>query len=96
MSISPDTIARISHLARLPNENTGDNLRLQNDLNRIVQMVEKIQEANTQDIDPMAHPLHMNQVFRPDEVTEANERDLLIKLSSKAEAGLYLVPQVIE
>jgi aspartyl-tRNA(Asn)/glutamyl-tRNA(Gln) amidotransferase subunit C len=96
MSISPEAIARIAHLARLPSENTRDSLALQDDLGRIVQMVNQITEADTQGIVPMAHPLNMNQEFRADEVTEQNERDLLIKLSSKAEAGLYLVPQVIE
>jgi aspartyl-tRNA(Asn)/glutamyl-tRNA(Gln) amidotransferase subunit C len=96
MSISLEAIERIAHLARLPIENTRESQALQDDFNRIVKMVDQITEANTQDITPMAHPLQMNQVLRPDVVTELNERDQLIKLSSKAEAGLYLVPQVIE
>lgn len=96
MSISLEAIERIAHLARLPNENTRESHALQDDLNRIVKMVDQITEANTKDISPMAHPLNMNQPLRPDTVTELNERDLLIKLSSKEESGLYLVPQVIE
>lgn len=96
MSISLEAIERIAHLARLPNENTRDSHALQDDLNRIVQMVNQITETNTQGIEPMAHPLNMQQVLRADVVTELNERDSLIKLAPKAEAGLYLVPQVIE
>ncbi len=96
MSISLEAIERIAHLARLPYENTRESLAIQDDLNRIVQMVDQITEANTENIAPMAHPLQMNQILRPDKVTELNERDVLMKLSSKTESGLYLVPQVIE
>lgn len=96
MSISLEAIERIAHLARLPYEHTPDSHPIQDDLNRIVQMVDQIRGADTKGISPMAHPLNMSQVFRTDEVTELNERDQLMLLSSKAEAGLYLVPQVIE
>jgi aspartyl-tRNA(Asn)/glutamyl-tRNA(Gln) amidotransferase subunit C len=44
----------------------------------------------------MAHPLDANQRLRADEVTEANQRELFQAIAPKTEAGIYLVPQVIE
>lgn len=96
MSISLEAIERIAHLARLPLEHTSDGHPIQDDLNRMVKMVDQIRGADTQGISPMAHPLNMSQAFRTDDITELNEREQLISLSSKAEAGLYLVPPVIE
>ena len=44
----------------------------------------------------MAHPLDANQRLRVDKVTEANQRELFQEIAPKTEAGIYLVPQVIE
>lgn len=96
MPFSQDAIEYIAHLARLKIENHQDNGGIQDDLNRIVAMVDQISAANTEDIEPMAHPLEMVQRLRPDEVTELNERDALLALAPKAEAGLFLVPTVLE
>lgn len=96
MSITHDVITRITHLARLSNENSGNTQAIQGDLSRIVRMVDQITSCNTEGILPMAHPLDMQQHLRPDVVTEKNERDTLIKLAPVAEEGLYLVPTVIE
>lgn len=96
MSFSQDTIEYIAHLARLKIENNQNDGSIQNDLNRIVAMVDQISAANTEGIQPMAHPLDMVQRMRPDKITESNERDALLALAPKAEAGLFLVPTVLE
>jgi aspartyl-tRNA(Asn)/glutamyl-tRNA(Gln) amidotransferase subunit C len=44
----------------------------------------------------MAHPLAMTQRLRPDEVTEADQRDLYQRNSQAVSHGFYLVPKVIE
>ena len=96
MPITRKTIESLAHLARLGVENTQDNASIQEDLSRIVAMVDQISTANTEGIEPMAHPLETIQQLRADVVTESDERDLLLALAPKAEAGLFLVPQVIE
>lgn len=96
MSFSRETILKIAKLARLGLENTRDGDSIQDDLSRIVAMVDQITSANTAGISPMAHPLELAQPYRQDEVIEPNQRDTLLKLAPKAEAGLFLVPPVIE
>ena len=62
----------------------------------IINVVEKIKSANTDNIEPMAHALELSQRMRPDQVTEKNNRDLWQQNAPQKESGLYLVPQVIE
>ena len=52
--------------------------------------------ANTTNITPMAHPLDAVQRLRPDVVNETDQRDLFQSIAPKVDAGVYLVPQVIE
>lgn len=95
-TFSQEEIAKIAHLARLEFEKNGPQSSIQDDLNKIVRMVGQISSATTNGIEPMAHPLEMPQPLRADEVTEKNEREKLQTLSSWKEAGLFLVPTVIE
>jgi aspartyl-tRNA(Asn)/glutamyl-tRNA(Gln) amidotransferase subunit C len=96
MPFSRDTIEYVAHLARLDIRDTQDIDSIQADLNRIVAMVDQITAANTDGIQPMAHPLEMVQRLRPDTVTEPNDRDTLLALAPMSEAGLFLVPTVLE
>lgn len=85
-------IENIAHLARLDNPNNS----LQNDLEQIVRLVEKIQSVNTEGISPMAHPLETSNNLRADSVTEPNQWAVLKTLAPKTEADLFLVPKVME
>ena len=96
MPFSRDTIEYVAHLARLDISDTQDINSIQADLNRIVAMVDQITAANTDGIQPMAHPLEMVQRLRPDVVIEPNARETLLALAPMSEAGLFLVPTVLE
>ena len=97
MPFAPDTVKHLAHLARIEIDDTRDRASIQEDLDRIVSMVDKIRLANTEGVEPMSHPLDgISARFRTDEVTESDERESLSTLAPKAEAGLYLVPLMIE
>ncbi len=53
-------------------------------------------EVDTNNVQPMAHPMDVSQRLRPDEALEVNQRAPFQKIAPKTEDGLYLVPQVIE
>jgi aspartyl-tRNA(Asn)/glutamyl-tRNA(Gln) amidotransferase subunit C len=59
-------------------------------------MVDALQSVDTRNVEPMANPLDAVQYLRPDEVTEANCRDIFQAIAPAVEDGLYLVPRVIE
>ena len=65
-------------------------------LSSIVDFVDQLQAAPTDDVVPMAHPMDQSQRLRADAVTESNERDKLQKNAPSTENGFYLVPKVIE
>ena len=95
VSLSKDQVQHIATLARLklPDEQFDD---VVDKLSRIVDFVDQLQAAPTDDVLPMAHPLNMTQRLRSDAVTEPNERDAVQANAPKTEGGYYLVPRVIE
>ncbi len=95
VSLEKDQVQHIAMLARL--KLTDDEFDETVDkLSRIVDFVDQLRQADTQDVVPMAHPLNESQRLRPDEVSEGDTRETLQKNASSVENGLYLVPKVIE
>jgi aspartyl-tRNA(Asn)/glutamyl-tRNA(Gln) amidotransferase subunit C len=95
MSISADEVRAIARLARLAIDDS-DIPGYADHLSRILAFVEQMNAAETNDIEPLAHPLDLAARLRPDRVTEMNERDLFQARAPQVENGLYLVPKVIE
>ncbi|VAX11459.1 Aspartyl-tRNA(Asn) amidotransferase subunit C @ Glutamyl-tRNA(Gln) amidotransferase subunit C [hydrothermal vent metagenome] len=95
MSLERADVKKIAHLAQLDvGESRMDDLAA--DLSNILDLVAQMSNVNTDDVIPMAHPLHMVQRLRTDEVTETDHRETFQANAPQTEAGLYLVPQVIE
>ncbi|MBM4233561.1 MAG: Asp-tRNA(Asn)/Glu-tRNA(Gln) amidotransferase subunit GatC [Gammaproteobacteria bacterium] len=96
MSLSRADIENIARLARL--ELTEAEIPVYVDsLSKIFAFVGELDRAPTSGIAPMAHPLPgLAQRLRTDEVREPNCRDTYQQNAPQVEAGLYLVPKVIE
>lgn len=95
MSLNRTDVEKIAHLARLAvSDAEADGYT--KDLSGILELVEQMNSVDTDGVTPMAHPLHMAQRLRPDEVREADQRELFQSIAPATEAGLYLVPKVIE
>ena len=95
MSLTPDDIKKIAHLARL-NLSENDVQLYGSQLSNILGFIEKMNAVDTQNVEPLAHPLDINQRLRPDVVTESDLREKYQAIAPQVEAGLYLVPKVIE
>lgn len=95
VSLTKEQVQHIATLARLQLEDAEFDDVVEK-LSRIVDFVDQLQEAPTDDVLPMAHPLNMSQRLRADEVTEANEREFIQENAPSTEDGYYLVPKVIE
>lgn len=95
MSLSTEQIGQIAQLARL--EVSPDQTELYSrQLTDILAMVDQLGDAETEGIVPMAHPLGMTQRLRDDAVSETDQRDAFQRIAPAVDAGLYLVPKVIE
>lgn len=95
MAIEHADVLRAAHLARISLDD-ADADRYVGDLSRILNMVDRLQEVNTDDVMPLSHPLDATQPLRPDEVTETNERERFQRVAPEVSEGLYLVPRVVE
>ena len=95
MSLTSDDVKRVAKLARLglTEAETTETLR---QLNSILGLVDQMQQIDTDGVAPLAHPLELTQTLRADAVTETNQRDKFQAIAPQAEAGLYLVPRVVE
>lgn len=95
MTISTDEVIMIARLARLTIAET-DLAAYAKQLSGILDFVAQMSRVDTSGVEPMAHPLDIRARFRPDQVTETDQRDLFQGQAPQVERGLYLVPRVIE
>jgi len=95
MALTRHEVENIAHLARLriSDEEVPGYVE---SLSRIIDFVAQLDDAETNKVEPMAHPLNMAQPLRPDLVTETDQRELFQANAERTERGLYLVPRVIE
>jgi aspartyl-tRNA(Asn)/glutamyl-tRNA(Gln) amidotransferase subunit C len=95
MSLTADDVNKIAYLARLGIDKQ-DVAAYANDLSGMLELMTRMSEVNTDNVEPMAHPMDQMQRLRADDVTELNHREAFQAIAPQVEAGLYLVPKVIE
>ena len=95
MSLSLEQVQRIAHLARIEVSAAEAEATLSR-LNGIFQLIEAMQAVDTRGVEPMAHAQDLSQRLREDAVSEPDRRAAYQAVAPETEAGLYLVPKVIE
>jgi aspartyl-tRNA(Asn)/glutamyl-tRNA(Gln) amidotransferase subunit C len=95
VTISRKDIEKVAVLARIRVDDEQVSA-LEKDLGNILDLVDQLAAADTDSVEPMAHPLNAVQRLRADEVTETNQREAFQAIAPSTENGLYLVPRVIE
>ena len=95
MAFDRSEVEKVAHLARLHISDTEAD-EVTSRITDILQLIDKMQSVDTSAVEPLAHPLDVKQRLRADQVTETDQREQLQTLAPEAEAGLFLVPKVIE
>ena len=95
MALDAADVEKIARLARLGID-PADVPEYTRNLSDILAFVDQLNAVDTTGVEPMAHPLEATQRLRPDRVSETNDRENFQSTAPQIEAGLYLVPQVIE
>lgn len=95
MLLTLEQVRRIAHLARIEISDAEATSTL-GQLNGIFTLIEAMQATDTGGIEPMAHAQDLAQRLREDRVSETNRHEAFQAIAPEAEAGLYLVPKVIE
>jgi len=95
MTLSVDDVKCVSNLAYIDvNEDEAQAALTQ--LTEIFTLIETMQAVDTSSVEPMSHAQNVVQRLREDRVTESDQRDLYQSIAPQVEAGIYLVPKVIE
>lgn len=95
MTLSVNDVKRIADLACIEINESEAQATL-GQLADIFNLIETMQVVDTSSVEPMSHAQDVVQRLREDDITESDQRDLYQSVAPQTEAGLYLVPKVIE
>ena len=94
MSLTTEDVKKIANLARIKIDDETIP-QLTEKLTNVLKMIAQMEAVDTTNIEPMSHAAFY-QRLREDVVDVPDQRELMQSLAPKVEAGLYLVPKVIE
>lgn len=95
MALNRADVDRVAFLSRLSlDEDARD--RLTEELGRVLDYVDKLNELDTSGVEPMSHPGNLRNVFREDEVTVCPDREKTLANAPDRAGGYFRVPKVIE
>lgn len=95
MKISAKDVEHVADLARMYISDE-EKKALENELSAIIDFADKLAEADTEGIEPAAHAIHIQNVFRKDEVVPSYKREDLIANAPDKQAGCFAVPRIVE
>jgi aspartyl-tRNA(Asn)/glutamyl-tRNA(Gln) amidotransferase subunit C len=95
MTIDLKTIKHISKLSRISvDDKKADKLAV--DLNSIFNFIEKLNELNTDNVEPLTSVAEITLKLRNDKVESKNIRDQVLKNSPDENEDFFVVPRVVE
>lgn len=95
MKVDEVLVDKIAHLARLEFENEAK-VQIVNDLNHILSFVEKLNEIDTSDVEPLIYMTDEVNVLRKDECKQEISHEEALLNAPKKDSDYFRVPKVIE
>lgn len=95
MSVTKKEVEKIAELAKLKfSEEELENFTHQ--MNDILKYMEKLNELNTDNVEPLSHPIESTNVFRNDELKSSISTNDALKNAPLADEDYFKVPKVIQ
>lgn len=95
MKVTRELLDKIAHLSRLEfDEKDADKMMM--DMTNIVSWVEKLNEVNTEGIEPLTTMSHEINAVREDEVKPHLSHEDALKNAPKKDSDYFRVPKVLE
>lgn len=95
MSLSLDEVRKVAKLARLELPE-GELAGVADRLNRILGYIDQLQQVDTAGVEPLAHPLPVQNVFRDDEPVPSLTPDEALANAPKRAGNYFGVPAVFD
>ncbi len=95
MKVNEQLIGHLSHLARLQFD-AESGKHMIHDLNRILGFVEKLEEVNTEGVEPLIYMTEETNILRNDEVIQTITQDEALKNAPRKDSDYFRVPRFID
>ncbi len=92
--ISEKEVAHVAHLARL-RLSDEELRRFTSQLSAVLDHAKDVEALHLEGVEPMAHPLPLENVTRKDEIHEMVERDSILAQAPAVEDGRFKVPKIL-
>lgn len=95
MKITPQKVDELAQLSRLKFEGEEKEI-IRQDLEKILAMCEKLNEVNTDGVEPLVYMTDNTNVLRKDEVQQVITHEEALRNAPKKDSDFFRVPKVIE
>ena len=95
MQITDETIDYVGILAKLE-LSEEEKEQAKKDMSNMLEYVGKLNELDTDGVEPMSHTFSVHIVFREDVVTNGDDRENMLKNAPESKDGAYKVPKTFE
>ena len=92
--IDDETIENVGILAKLSLSDEAKE-KAKEDMQKMLDYVEKLDELDTDGVEPLSHIFGDQNVFREDVVTNGDNKEAMLANAPKAKEGQYQVPKTI-
>lgn len=93
--ISEETIEYVGILAKLE-LSEEEKEQAKKDMGSMLDYIDKLNELDTDGVEPMSHVFPVQNVFREDEVTNGDDRDSILLNAPQKKEGTYMVPKTFD
>lgn len=93
--ISDETIDYVGILAKLE-LSSEEKEQAKKDMANMLDHIDKMNELDTEGVEPMSHVFPVNNVFREDVITNEDDRENILKNAPEETKGMFNVPKTFE
>ena len=93
--ISDETIEYVSILAKLELSDQQKEAA-KKDMGRMLDYIDKLNELDTDGVEPMSHVFPVRNAFREDEVTNGDDSEQILKNAPEEQDNMFVVPRTLE
>ena len=94
MKITDDMIDNIAILSKLELTH-NEKEKAKEDIGKMLNFIDKLNELDTEGIEPLSHIFSINNVFRDDKVENVDDSEAMLKNAPEQEMGYYKVPKTV-
>jgi aspartyl-tRNA(Asn)/glutamyl-tRNA(Gln) amidotransferase subunit C len=95
MKLTREEVQRVALLARL-RLTAAEESRLAEQLDKILQYMEKLNQLDTSEVVPFTHAVDVVNAWREDSVTNQPDTEALLANAPATQGGFFKVPKIIE